>query len=68
MMELGSSKYGNARQRTGMTDTLIAESVAAVSPSAVVAGFNHVATVTHDFDRLVGFHAQIFDGPLVGGR
>jgi hypothetical protein len=50
-----------------MTDTLIAESVAAVPPSAVVAGFDHVATVTHDLDRLVGFHAQILDIRSVEG-
>jgi len=50
-----------------MTDTLIAESVAAMPQSAVVAGFNHVATVTPDLDGLVGFHAQILDVPLVEG-
>ncbi len=33
-----------------MADTLIADRVAAVPRSALVAGFNHVATVTHVLD------------------
>ena len=50
-----------------MTDTLIAEIVAAEPRSAVVAGFDRVDTVRRDVDRLVGFRARIFVA-LVGGR
>lgn len=32
---------------------------------ALVQGFNHVAVVTGDIDRLAGFYTAVFDAPLV---
>src|SRR5262249_22789309 len=33
--------------------------------SSLVNGFNHVAVVARDLDRLVGFYADVFDVPFV---
>jgi hypothetical protein len=50
-----------------MTDTPDRTERRRAPQSAVVAGFNHVATVTHDLDLLVRFPAQLLDVPLVEG-
>jgi catechol 2,3-dioxygenase-like lactoylglutathione lyase family enzyme len=34
------------------------------APSALVNGFNHVAVITRDLDRLVAFYAENFDVPF----
>ena len=34
-------------------------------PEGLLTGFNHVATVTRDMDRLVNFYGEVFDATAV---
>lgn len=50
-----------------MSDTAIADRVAALPQPAEVTAFHRIARVTHELDRLGGFCARVLDIPLVEG-
>jgi catechol 2,3-dioxygenase-like lactoylglutathione lyase family enzyme len=47
------------------TATTFVEQAETTARSSLIRGFNHVAAVTHDLDRLTAFYRDVFDVPFV---